>query len=218
MRKIVGGHTLLDAGKFRDLLGGVSLCNGHELDEGRVVVLGDQLAEQLLEVAVLEAGLHVCELLLVVEVRHGVIIIVEPARHGGYRVCDAVGDAPLALAQGELGLCQRGAELVRGDALQRELGAGRLHQLAELLGNALLGALEDEQGHGLEQAVDEGDGEVLAESGVEHAALERCLVGAAEGVHEDIGREHALALGRSSDDVGQRHARILGCGCHLDAA
>ena len=212
------GHPGAAGRQLGLLLGRVAALHGHEFHLGRVLALADDLAEKLLVEAVLEPRLGVGERLLVVDVVERALVVVEPGRHDDHGEGHAVGvAAPVALAQVELGLGERGGELVARDALLGELGAGRLEQRAELLRAAGLDAAQGEHGLRLQDAVDEGAVEVVGEPGVEDRALERGLVGAAQRVEKHVDGEDALALGGLGDNVRDADLGVVLGGGHLDA-
>ena len=190
--------------------GAGALLGGDHLHAAGVRVSAHRAVEQALEVAVGKPGAHVGHGVLVAQVARGRAVVVEPAAHGLDGEAHAVRVAPVALAQVELGLGKRRLEVVLPQALGHERGARGLHEVAEVLGHARLGALELEDEHRLEQAVVEEAGDVAAQAALEHHALEWRLVGAHEGVDEDVGRQHALALRGRGEHVGHAHAGVVG--------
>ena len=180
--------------------------------------LADELGQQALEIAGPQTSLEVGQYVFVAEVGDGVIVVVEPAGEHRHRQRDAVrGVAEIALAQVELRLGEGGLEPLGADAGRREVRAGPLHEGAELLGDAGLCAFELQVDLGLQLAVDERRGEVVAQAGVEHRALERRLVGAGDGVEQDVCRQDALAVGGRADHVREADGGVGGCRRHLDA-
>ena len=143
--ELVVSHAGAQALELGGLLVRCALGDGHELHLGGVGARAHELSEQALEEAVVEPLLELGERVLVAQVVCRAIVVVEPARERLDGEGDAVGvAAPVALAQVELGLGDRGLELVAQDAPLGELGAGGLHELAELLSSALAQALEQE--------------------------------------------------------------------------
>ena len=208
----LGGETLG--------LVGALLLGGNDLDQALVVAPADGLGEQPLEVALCEALMHVDEGVLVAEVEGRIRVIVKPATHRLDGEADAIGVAPVTLAQVELRLGERGLEVVLPKPLAGEGGTGVLDELLELLGNARLGALELEDEDGLEEAVVQESAHVLAKTALEDGALERRLVRANECVDQDVRGEDALALGGAGEHVGDAHAGVVGRRLHgnLDEA
>ena len=146
------------------------------------------------------------------------VVVVEPARERLHREGHAVccPGAKVALAQVELRLGKRGLELVARNAVLGKLAAGVFDELAEAVCHVRTGALELKDHLGLGDAVDERGLEVVGKAGVEDAALERGLVGAAERVEQHVHGEHALALVGRGDDIRQAHRGVIGGSCHLD--
>ena len=215
---LLGRHRVSLRCQLGGLAVGVVLGHGDELYLGGVGVLADEFAEEPLEVAVVEPGLDVRERLLVAQVVVGVVVIVEPARHRLHRQGDPVGiAAPVALAEVELGLGERGEELVARDSAVGKLGADGLDKGAELLGDSLACALELEEQVRLVHPVNQDGEKVVREAGVEDASLEGRLVGPGDRVEEDVGRENALAVGGGAHHVGEADGGVLGRRCHVDA-
>ena len=139
-----------------------------------MAALADELAQELLEPAVVEHALDLGERLLVVDVVERALVVVEPRRHCRHAQRDAVGvAAPVALAQVELCLCQGRRELLAWDAVLGEAAALAFEQRAELASAARAHALQREHGLRLKHAVDEGRLEVVGKAGVHDGALER---------------------------------------------
>ena len=69
------------------------LLDGSQLHLGIVGALGHQLEQERLEVALVQLVAHVVDGVLVPQVVHGSVIVVEPARERRHRERDAVGDA-----------------------------------------------------------------------------------------------------------------------------
>ena len=179
--------------------------------------MADGLVKQALEPAGGHLLADVGKRVLVAQVARGVIVAVQPAAHGLDGKAHAVRVAKVALAQVELGLGDRGLEVVLAKALLHEARARVLHELLELLGHAGLGTLELEDEARLQDAVVQVAQHVAAQTALEHRALERRLVGAHERVDEDVCRQHALALAGLGEDVGHARTGVVGRGLHGDA-
>ena len=67
----------------------------------------------------------------------------------------------------------------------------------------------------LQQGVRQERLRVVGKVRVQQRALEGRLVGAHEGVDQDVGRHHARALARGAQHVAEPHAGVLGSGRHV---
>ena len=180
-----------------------------------MVAVQEHLADQPLEIPLVQRFAQKREVVLVLEVGRGRIVVVQPARQRAHRQRYAVGHAVLALAHDELGARQRRLHERAVEPSVGQLAQRFLHDRAETLGTAFLQSAQLDDRERLQQRVGEERRSVGRQPRVQQGALERRLVRACDGVDEDVHGRHARALARVADDVAQPGARVLGRGSHV---
>ena len=113
-------------------------------------------------------------------------------------------------------MSERRLQQVARNSVGRKTGRFTLDDFHKALLRVGLCALQLEQRHGHGLRIHEKRRRVAADARIEHRALDRRFVAAHQGVHEHVGRKHALEIARVANRVAQTHARVLGSGRHGD--
>ena len=185
------------------------LVNGHNLRVGRMVVFQEHLADQLLEVTLVELLAQAFERILVAQIIESGIVVVEPAGHARAGERHAVGDSEVLLAHHELGMRESSRHHVVVERAVRKLRKHSRKRWPQVLAGAFLKAFRLHDGKGLQHGVGHVGHDVAGEVLVEQRALRRCLVRAEDRVEQDIHRDHALPVGGGPRHKADRAAGVL---------
>ena len=113
-------------------------------------------------------------------------------------------------------MSERRLQQVARNSVGHQTGRFALDDFHKALLRARLCTLQLEQRHGHGLRIHEERRRVATDARVEHRALDRRFVAAHQGVHEHVGRKHALEIARVANRVAQAHARVFGSGRHGD--
>ena len=190
------------------------LVNGHNLRVGRMVAFQEHLADQLLEVALVELLAQAFERILVAQIIERGIVVVEPASHARAGERHAVGDPEVLLAHHELGMRESSRHHVVVERAVRKLRKHSRKRRSQALAGAFLKALRLHDGKGLQHGVGHVGHDVAGEVLVEQCALRRRLIRAEDRVEQDVHRDHALPVGGSPRHKADRTTGVLGRRLH----
>ena len=190
------------------------LVDRHDLCVGHVVVLQEHLANQLLEVALVELLAQAFECILVAQVIERGIVVVEPAGHARARERHAVGDPEVLLAHHELGMRESSRHHVVVERAVRKLRKHTRKRRSQALGGAFLKAFCLHDGKRLQHGVGHVGDDVAGEVLVEQRALRRRFVRAEDRVEQDVHCDHALSVRSGSRHEADRAAGVLGRRLH----
>ena len=190
------------------------LVNGHDLRVGRMVVFQEHLADQLLEVTLVELLAQAFERILVAQVIERGIVVVEPAGHARAGERHAVGDSEVLLAHHELGMRESSRHHVVVERAVCKLRKHSRKRRSQALASAFLKALRLHDGKGLQHGVGHVGHDVAGEVLVEQCALRRRLIRAEDRVEQDVHRNHALPVGGSPRHKTDRTTGVLGRRLH----